>query len=194
MDSDLALQGTKLAHLVGQDQRHDHSGGAGPGGAARAMEVVLVVPGEIEVDHAVDPVDMDTPGGHIGGDQGIDLPVAEGLQGPGALALAATAMDRLGFDAHSIQLSGDLVGAVPGSGEHEGRRGRLDDLGRDVDPLGGVDPPEVVGSFEMILVVADFVADGIGLIALGQSRRHRCRGSPRTASFAEPGWSCRANA
>jgi hypothetical protein len=44
----------------------------------------------------------------------------------------------------------------------------VDDLRGYVDPLGSIDPPEVVGGFEVVLVVADFVADRVGLIALSE--------------------------
>ena len=136
MDADLSLQGPQLSHLIGEDQRDDHAGCPGPGGSARAMEIVLVVCGQVEMDHAVDAVDMDTAGGHIRGDEGINLSITESLEGPGPLTLAAAAMDRFRFDTHSIQLSGHLVGPMPGAGKHQRGGGGLDDFGSDVDPLG----------------------------------------------------------
>ncbi len=60
------------AGLVRGDEADDHSGGSGPGSAARAVHVVLGVRRRIEVDHRVHPVDVDPTSGHVGGDQRID--------------------------------------------------------------------------------------------------------------------------
>jgi hypothetical protein len=43
------VQPLNLADLAGLGQRDDHSGRAGPGGAARAVQVVLVVVRRVEL-------------------------------------------------------------------------------------------------------------------------------------------------
>jgi hypothetical protein len=78
-------------------------------------------------------------------------------------------MDRRRPDAHAIELVGNLVSAVASAREDEGGGGGLDYLGRDAYPLGRVYPPEIVGGFEMILMVSHFMADRIRLITLSEA-------------------------
>ena len=63
------LQPLDLELLVPQHERDDDAGLAGAGGAARAVQVGLVVLGRVEVDDHVDVVDVDAAGGHVGGDE-----------------------------------------------------------------------------------------------------------------------------
>ena len=72
-----ALQAPHLELLVPQHQGDHDARLAGAGGAARAVEVGLVVVGRVEVDHAVDVVDVDAPGGHVGGHQHGQLAAAK---------------------------------------------------------------------------------------------------------------------
>ena len=108
-----------LALLVG-DQRHHGAGAPGPAGAARAVDVVGVIRRRIEVDDAGQVVDVDPPGHHIGGHQGIRLPLGEGVESPLALALGAVAVHRDGPHSLGLQLADDPVGAPLGAAEHEG--------------------------------------------------------------------------
>ena len=62
-----------LELLVPQHERDDEAGLAGPGGAARAVQVGLVVLGRVVVDDDVDVVDVDAAGGDVGGDQHREL-------------------------------------------------------------------------------------------------------------------------
>ena len=52
----------------------------GPAGAADPVHVGLVVVGALVVDHVGDPLDVDAAGGDVGGDQDVDLALAEPLQ------------------------------------------------------------------------------------------------------------------
>ena len=51
--------------LVAAEHRHHHAGGAGAPGATRAVDVVLVVGGQVEVDHAGDALDVDPASGDM---------------------------------------------------------------------------------------------------------------------------------
>ena len=66
---DAGLDALDLEDLVPLQQGHHHAGLAGPGGPARAVQVGLVVLGQVEVDDHVDAVDVEAPGGHVGGHQ-----------------------------------------------------------------------------------------------------------------------------
>ena len=65
-------------------------------------------------------------------------------EGAIALALAASAVDRLGVDADLAELLGEAIGTVTGAGEHDRRAEAVDDLGRGVDALFAGDGPEQV--------------------------------------------------
>src|SRR5437764_816182 len=84
------------------------------------MEVVLVVAGDVVVDDAADVVDVDAAGGDVGGHQDLSPAIGEGAQGPVALGLRATAVDRHGRHAGPLQLVGQPVGAVLGAAEDDG--------------------------------------------------------------------------
>src|ERR1019366_4439264 len=63
------VQPLEFTDLAALHQRDDHAGGPGAGRAARAVQVVLVVVGRVELHDQVDIVDMDTTGRDVGGDQ-----------------------------------------------------------------------------------------------------------------------------
>src|SRR4051794_10195031 len=56
-----------LAHLVGQQQGDDDTGGAGAGGTARPVQVGLGVGRRVVVQDQRDVVDVDAAGGDVGG-------------------------------------------------------------------------------------------------------------------------------
>jgi hypothetical protein len=99
---------------------HHQAGLAGPGRAARAVQVGLVVLGRIEVDDHVDHVDVEAPGGHVGGHQGGQLALGEVLQGPLPVGLAEVAVDGVGLDALLPELLDQPVGAPLGAHEDQG--------------------------------------------------------------------------
>ena len=53
----------------------------GPAGAADAVDVVLVLVGHVVVEHRVHIVDVQSPGGHVGGGQHPQLALPELLEG-----------------------------------------------------------------------------------------------------------------
>ena len=108
-----------VADLVGQDERHDGAGVAGTGGAAGAVQVVLVVRRRVVVHDQVDIVHVDPAGGDIGGDQHPGVTGAEVVQRLLAGALGQVAVDRGSLDAHHAQLRGKAVGAVLGAYEEQ---------------------------------------------------------------------------
>ena len=69
LDAGLAGQVAHVAHLVVGHQRDDGALGAGAGGAARAVQVGLVLDRRVGVDDERDVVDVDAAGGDVGGDQ-----------------------------------------------------------------------------------------------------------------------------
>src|ERR1700742_3435115 len=80
------LQLTKLGVF---HQRNDQPGGAGPGRPARTVQVVLGVIRRIELDHQVDVVHVNAPGGDVRRDKDPGVPGGEAIQGPLPLTLAA---------------------------------------------------------------------------------------------------------
>ena len=67
LDAEALLEALDLELLVPQHERDDDAGLAGAGGAARAVQVGLVVLRRVVVDDDVDVVDVDAAGRHVGG-------------------------------------------------------------------------------------------------------------------------------
>ncbi|CUM42027.1 hypothetical protein BN2537_13019 [Streptomyces venezuelae] len=82
--------------LLGQDQGEDAAGLAGAGGAAAAVQVVLVVHRRVDVHDHVEVVDVDAAGRHVRRDERGDLAGLELVQGPVALRLRAAAVQAGG--------------------------------------------------------------------------------------------------
>ena len=116
--------------LVRGHEGHDRASGPGPGGTARAVQVVLGVGGQVVVDDAGDVVDMYAPGGHVGGDQGPDLAGPERGQRAVPLRLAVPTVDGGYGQAAVAELAGEAVGAVLGADEDDRRTSRPSPLRR----------------------------------------------------------------
>ena len=171
---------TALAE-VGRHQRDDQAVGAGAGGAAGTVRVVLEVGRRVEVHDARDAVDVDAARGDVGGHEGLHLAVGERGQRPLALTLRAVAVDGRAPHAALLELLRQRVGAVLGAAEHDGRAGHADDLGSDVHTRRRGRPPRSGASPR-----ADRsreAGDATGRAGTGApARRRRRRAWPRTAA------------
>src|SRR4051812_43040783 len=108
-----------VAGLVVRDERRDRAALAGPRGAARTVEVVLVVGRGVDVHHQGHVVHVDATGRHVGGDQHRDLALAEVRQGAGAGRLGLSAVQGAGAYADTGQPLGQRVHSVLGPHEHD---------------------------------------------------------------------------
>ena len=113
------------ALVLGRDQRPGHAFGLDTGRAADAVHVVLRLLRHVVVDDMRDAVDVQATGGDVGRHQNVDLPAAEGFQGPQAVALVEIAMDDGHRQALLRQLARHDVGFLPRAGEHQGAGDRL---------------------------------------------------------------------
>ena len=91
--TEVTLDPLDRARLLRRHQGDHHAGSTGPSGPSGPVYVVLGVRRRVEVDHGVDPVDVDPPGRHVGGHQGVDRAPDERVQCPVPLFLAAVAVD-----------------------------------------------------------------------------------------------------
>ena len=133
--------------------------GTGAGGAPGAVDVRGCVLGRIEVHHCADIVDVDAASGDVGGDECLDLAVGEGLQGPVSLGLAAAAVDGSRLDAELADLAGETICSMAGTGEHDRRADRIDELRGVGHAFAAVDVPEqMVREGHVGLAGADLVA------------------------------------
>ncbi len=119
VDARVLHQAEDAAALVRQHQGDDGAGTAGPGGAAGAVQVVLVVAGRVDVQHQVDAVDVDAAGGDVGRDDDVDVAVLEVAEHPGTGALGHAAVQRVGLHTGLEQLLGDAVGTHLGADEDD---------------------------------------------------------------------------
>ena len=98
--------------VVPVDERHGDAGVAGTAGAPDAVQVGLLVLGALVVDDVRDVLDVDAARGDVGGDEDVDLAVAERAQRLLAGTLAEVAVDRGGCEAALGELVGDLGGGA----------------------------------------------------------------------------------
>jgi hypothetical protein len=81
----------------------------------------------IEVNDALHRIDMDSAGGNVGRNKGVCLAGCEVVERTLALRLRSIAVDRYRLDACARELASGPIGAVPGTGEHDGATERGDD-------------------------------------------------------------------
>src|SRR4029077_12890257 len=84
--------------LVDADQADRLAGRACPSRPADPVDVVLGVPGQLEVHHVGQILDVEAAGGDISCNKDPDLAALELLEGPRPLGLAAIAVDRDGVE------------------------------------------------------------------------------------------------
>ena len=115
-------------------------------GAADAVEVGLLVVGAFVVDDVGDAVHVDAARGHIGGDEHVDLAVAEGAQSLLARPLTEVAVHGTDGEATLGELVGDLLGLALGPGEDHGESTPvgLEDAREELDLVHGVSTPHVL--------------------------------------------------
>ena len=110
------LQPLDLELLVPQHEGDDDARLAGAGGAARAVQVRLVVLGRVVVDDDVDVVDVDAAGGDVGGHQHGQLAGARSRASAfSRRLLAQVAVDGGGLARPPLELRGEAVGAPLGA-------------------------------------------------------------------------------
>jgi len=94
VDADLAEECVGLSFGARFDQRDDDACGAGTRCPSGTVEVSGGVRREVEVDDGGDVIDVNSSCGDIRGDECRDGPVGECVEGPIALGLGATSVDR----------------------------------------------------------------------------------------------------
>ena len=134
------------------------------------MGVGLVVFGGIEVDNAIDSVDVDAPSRYICRDKSLRLAVDEGFQCIVTLVLGSATVNNSGLDAVALELTGNAIRTVPCSAEHNGLTMRADLVGSERDLFGSIDPHEPMGHAGHVrLAFPNLVEYRIALVAVGQS-------------------------
>ncbi|GMA37256.1 hypothetical protein GCM10025876_34600 [Demequina litorisediminis] len=98
--------------LLGEDKGCHVTGGTGARGAARAVQVRLVLGGRVHVDHELDAVDVDAAGGDVGRDQDLHAALGEGGEVTITGVLRQVAVQVHGGDAVG---GGDVPGAWRGA-------------------------------------------------------------------------------
>ncbi len=169
VDARVLHQPEDLAPLVRQGEGHDGARTTGTRGAARTVQVVLVVAGRVHVQDQVDAVDVDTAGGDVGRDERVDVALLEVRERPGAGALRHAAVQRVGLHAGLAQLLGDAVGAQLGADEDDRAALAGGDRGGDRRLVLGLHDEDVVGHRrDVALRAVDLVGDLVGEVALDE--------------------------
>ena len=158
-----AQQRADLAHLVDGGHGDHRAHGAGAGGAARAVDVGLVLGRRVGVDDQPDVVDVDAAGGDVGRHQHGRLAGGERVEVPHARVLREVAVQVHAGHAAAGELLGQPLGAVLGAGEHHRPRVCAGEVGQGTDAVVGVDVEHVVrGRAGGRGAVVDRVVDRIG--------------------------------
>jgi hypothetical protein len=92
-DARRVVHALQFANLPALGQRDDHSSRSGPGSAARAVQVVLMVVRRVEVHDKLYVIHVDPAGGDVGRDEDAGMPGAERVEGALPLTLVAVAVD-----------------------------------------------------------------------------------------------------
>ena len=122
-----ALQLVPLLGVGGREQGDGPARGAVARGAADPVGQPLRGLGQLVVDDQADVGDVEAAGGHVGRHQDVHVAVAEAADGalPGVLGEVALELGHAQLE--GLQLAGELLGAVLGTGEDDRpRAGRLE--------------------------------------------------------------------
>src|SRR5262245_53582306 len=126
VDADQPFDVAQIPQLLSaRDQRDRSALGAGPRGAANAVDIGFRHVGQVEIDDMADTVDVDAARGDVGGHQRADLSGSERAEHALAMFLRLVAVNGFRSDAGPGQALHHLVGAVLGAGEDQ----------RAIDPL-----------------------------------------------------------
>ena len=90
---DEAFEGFESIPVVGRNETDGHPVRVGPPGAPDSVNVILGVRREVKINDVSDPVDVDSTGCDVGGDQDPDFSILEILQGAGPLVLTAVGVN-----------------------------------------------------------------------------------------------------
>ena len=117
---------------------NEGDGGAvmtGAAGTANPVQVRLIVLGALVVNDVGDVVDVDTAGGHVRGDENIDLAGTEGTQCALAGTLTQVAVQGTGGKATLFEFLGNAGGLALRAGKDDGKLAtlRLEDPGEHLD-------------------------------------------------------------
>src|SRR5690554_4367999 len=111
------LDPARLAAFAEAHEGDRDTGTPGPAGTADAVGVGLGVLGQVVVEDVGDARHVEAAGGHVGGDQHVDLAALEALDG----ALAQALVQVAGEAGHVDAAGGELLhqGGAGGPGAHE---------------------------------------------------------------------------
>ena len=109
---------------------------AGPAGTTRTVCVVLVVVGQVVVQHEAHVVHVDAACGDIGGYECLDLAALEVVERALPHCLAASAMKGAGLDSGAVEVLAHIIDAIAGFHEHHRWSVLLDQRDSSIDAFG----------------------------------------------------------
>ena len=130
-----ALDRAEHALFARGDEEDRLTGTSGTTGAADAVDVGLGVVRDVVVDDQGDAFDVESAGGHVGGDEDVDLAFAQHVDRALTCLLGDVAVDRGGLEPAGAQLLGQLLGGLLRAHEHDDALVLLDleDAGQSVE-------------------------------------------------------------
>ncbi len=125
VDLEAPLPALESRELPGRHERDRVALSPRASRAPDAVGVDLRAPGEVEVDHVSDVVDVDASGRDVRGHDHAQAAVSEPTQDPLTQGLAQVAVQRVHGEPPPREFFGHLGAALPGAGEDERRAARL---------------------------------------------------------------------
>ena len=95
LGTDVPSDGVQLPHFTRRHKRDGRAALAGTPCPPDAMDIAAGVEGKVVVENVRDIVNIQTTGGHVGGDENVDFAAAEGRHDAGALGLLHVAMEAV---------------------------------------------------------------------------------------------------
>ena len=116
----VGLDVTDLAAVTNLSEGHSQAVAASAACTANAVGIVLGLHRQAEVKDVGDGGHVNAASGHVGGDQNLDLTVAQRHQAAVAHTLAQSTVQGHSREAVLLQVSGQAVALDLGAGEHDG--------------------------------------------------------------------------
>ena len=152
-----AFNGSQHAAFARGNEQDGIALTTGTTGTANAVDIAFRIVRNVVVQHVGDAFHVETAGGHVGGNQHINLAVLELLDSAFALSLLHVTVDGGSGDTTSGELFSQLFGHLLGTGkdDHGVERFGFDDAGDGIELVHAADNP--------VTLTHVFGRDGLGL-------------------------------
>ncbi len=123
LNAERAFEREQVRSLISSEERGSDAASAGASGAARTMDEIFRVLGQIVIDDLRDVLDVDAAGSEVGRDQDSMASLLKSEKSGISLGLRAIAMNHGGGESIAGQIVGQALGPALGAREDEAAAG-----------------------------------------------------------------------